>query len=244
MGPSVTAAEVLVSHNRLSYEDWLRGMGLRLAVPLFYCGILKFVMKQLHETYGLGYAKMLDRLVRYCMEGKVESHPVFRRMFLHHNRAWESDEFLAPQADGIPRTKTQLGDAHYRTLMRIVLRDTQAAGPLISELAALIGRDSGHEGGVEFSRWVEYQKLLIDAMALATSRVGGELQTSLQASCLREYAGHAVARDSGSERWVTVRAEYKSLSLEEFISRILYAGIDTLQMFTKFESASSVTAAS
>jgi radical SAM superfamily enzyme YgiQ (UPF0313 family) len=215
-------ADILIGHDRLPYEDWLKGMGLRLIVPVLYCGILKFIIRQLNAVHGLSYAEMLNRLVQYCMEGRVESHLLFRNIFLHYIDAWNT---------------SQCGEAHYGTLMRVILRDTNAASQLISELAEfLVGGVSG-ERSSEFTHWVEYQKLLLRGMSQVALSGAWEAKTDLEGSLLSEYAGYYVAQDTGSCRRLMVRADYRSCSLDDFLSRVLFGGIDTLQIFTKLESA-------
>jgi hypothetical protein len=220
--------DILIGHDRLSYEDWLKGMGLRLAVPVLYCGILKFVIRQLHAVHGLGYAQMLNGLVKYCMEGRVKSHVLFRKMFLHYIDAWNT---------------SQCGEAHYGTLMRVILQDTGAASQLISELAGFLHGGVSDERGTEFTYWVEYQKVLVRAMSQVVRRGADEIQTDLKASHLSDYAGYDVAQDAGSCRWLRVRADYRSSSPDEFLSRILFGSVDTLQMFAKVEAVPPSTAA-
>jgi len=214
-------ADILVGHDRLSYEDWLKGMGLRLVVPVLYCGILKFVIRQLHTVHGLGYAEMLNRLVEYCMEGKVKSHALFRKVFLHYIEAWNS---------------SQCGEAHYGTLMRLLLRDVTAASGLIDELADAIGKGVSGERNTELIYWIEYQKILVKAMSQVALHGAEEIRTDLDASRLFKYSGYHVAQDNGFSRRLRVRADYESVSPDEFLSRILFGGIDTLQMLAKLET--------
>lgn len=227
-------ADILIGHDRLSYQDWLKGMGLRLVVPLFHCGILKFVMARLHAVHGLGYADMLNRLVEYCMEGRVDSHPLFRRIFLHYIDTWDSSQnIVAPPID---IKETQFGGAHYRTLMKVVLQDTSAAGSLISELSMSLSASISGERSTEFNYWIQYQNLLVKAMSQVAFRGAEEIQTTLEASLLLEYAGCGVAEDIGSCRRLRVRADYSTIFPDEFLARIELGSIDTLKMFGGVEA--------
>lgn len=240
MGHGVSDADILIGHDKLRYEDWLKGMGLRLAVPLFHCGLLKFVMGRVHVAGNIGYGQILNRLVEYCMKGPVRSHSLFARIFQHYMTAWDSPggpEALATES-AIVR-ETQFGDAHYRALIKVVLQDTDAAGTLIAELARVAGGRETCEHCPEFPAWVEYQKLLVTAMGQAAFGGSRDIETVLDASLLAEYAGYEVARDFGPHRRVRVRLGYRSLSADEFVFRILYGGIDTLQMFAKLEPETS-----
>lgn len=237
-GPDLSEVEIVIGHDRLDYHDWLKGMCLRLAVPLFYCGILKFVMRRLHAVHGLGYPEMLERLVLYCMQGRVRSHDLFRRIFLSYVGSWDSPEnFDAPLIEGILVRERKFGDTHYRALMKVTIEDENGAGALISEFAEILCEGIDEQHAAEINRWVEYQKLLVQALSQAASGRLGQIRTHLESDMLTEYAGYSIAHDEGHRRQLRVRIDYKSVSLDALAFRVAYGTIDTLEMFAKADSA-------
>lgn len=235
MGQGVCDADILIAHDRLSYAEWLRGMGLRIAVPVFYCGILKFVIRRLHAVYRLDYGAMLDTLVQYCMEGRVTSLPIFGQIFLHYMASSHSPDDAPPAPAGIK--ENQFGHAHYLGLMKCVLRDAQMAGRLIGELSDLLGRGIADARRVEFAGLVEYQKLLVFAMSQVSRRNSDPIQTNLTSAELSELAGMDIAQDHGSFRLLTVRADYRFFTPDDFVFRIFLGGIDTTCMFAPAQPA-------
>ena len=224
-----SCADVLIGHDRLPYEEWLRGMGLRLAVPVFHVGLLKFVMCQLHSVHGLDYGYMLDLLVGYCTRGHLMSHPQFAEIFLHCMALWDSDNYVPSNPVSIE--ENQFGQAHYMALMKCVLNDTVSAEGLIDELCEVLAGDLLEKRGTAFAEWVEYQKLLITAMSQASRHNDRPIRTKFTASQLAEYGEVGFVEDDGSFRHVAIRRDYISFTPDDFITRIFFGGIDTLRMF-------------
>jgi hypothetical protein len=195
-------------------------MALRLVVPLFYCGILKFVLQRLNAVYGLSYSNMLGRLVDYCRAGRVKSHAPVRSVFLHYLNAWNSGEFA---------------EAHYGTLMKIILQKVEAAESLIAELFSVAAAGVCGENDEDVIGWIAYQNLLVRAMAQAVFGVADQIQTDLPASLLRACEPRLVADDLDGNRRLSIRADYLSLPFDEFSSRILFGSIDTLRIFVPDE---------
>lgn len=229
MKQGLSDADILISHNRLPYEEWLKGMGLRIAVPVFYGGILKFVMRQFHSMHGLDYGDMLDLLVRYCMDGRLMSHPQFAKIFLHYMALWDSGDNVLPTPAGIK--ENQFGHAHYLSLMKCVLADTALAKRLIDELCEAIAGELPEGRGAAFAEWAAYQSLLVAAMSQASRHNNHPIRTEFTASQLAEYGEVDFIEDHGSFRHIAIRSDYISYTPDDFIFRIFFGGIDTLSMF-------------
>jgi len=204
-------------------------MGLRIAVPVFHVGILKFVMRQLHSVHGLDYEDMLDRLTRYCMEGRLTSHPQFAEIFLHCMALWDSGDNATSVPESI--TENQFGQGHYLALMKCVLSDMGSAEGLIDELSEVLAGDLQGKRSVAYAEWVEYQKLLITAMSHASRHNNKPVRTKFTASHLAEYGEVDFVDDDGSFRHIAIRPDYISSTPDDFITRIFFGGIDTLRMF-------------
>jgi hypothetical protein len=229
MKQGLSDADVLTGHDRLPYEDWLKGMGLRIVVPVFYCGILKFVMNRLHSVYGMGYGDMLDRLVCYCMEGRLTSHPEFARIFLNCMASWDSGDCAHSTTDGID--ENQFCHGHYLALMKCALGDTLSADRLVDELCKVLAADLPGKRCDEFAGWVEYQKLLITAMSQASRHNNLPIRSNFTALQLAEYGEVDFVEDMGSFRHVAIRSEYMTFTPDDFIVRVFFGDIDTLRMF-------------
>ena len=232
-------ADILISHDQLPYGDWVKGMALRLVVPLLYCGLLKFIMRQLNTRYSLGYGEMLDRLVEYCMAGKIKSNATFRQIFLSHIEAWKSPiSNLPPPSDNPLIKESQFADdAHYRALMKVVLQSPDTARSLITELAVCAADGATDQTADDLVAWIEYQELLIRAMSRAIFGRAEEIQTGMTSAQLDEYAGGHVAEDIGPNRRLRLHPNCRYLSPDGFIFRISYGSIDSLQLFSKREAS-------
>jgi radical SAM superfamily enzyme YgiQ (UPF0313 family) len=241
MKQGLSDAEVLIGHDRLPYEDWLKGMGLRIAVPVFYCGILKFVMHRLHCVHGLDYGYMLDLMVSYCMQGLLKSYPEFTKLFLHCMASWDSGNYVPSIPESI--NENQFCHGHYLALMKCTLSDIASAERLIDELCEVLAGDLLEKHSAVFEEWVKYQKLLLTAMSQASRYNNQPIHTKFTASQLAEYGEVDLVEDDGSFRHITIRRDYMTFTPDDFIIRVFFGDIDTLRLFETVKADPTVSRA-
>ena len=229
---STTLVETVIGHDKLPYKDWLRGVGLRLAVPLFYCGILKFIMTRLHAVCGLSYGEMFDVLLDYCIDGKIRSFPLFSQVFANYMASWDSaGNYDAPLISGILEGSIPRDTVHYQALMKVLANDPEAATALVDELTQELFQAVEAGPLPDFQDWLEYQQLLVEAISRVVQHGAIDLQTGLDRTRLAEYLGEEVPADAGSTKTrLEIRPEYRNAPFDVFVFRISYGSVDTLRL--------------
>lgn len=225
-------AETVVGHDALSYEEWLKGMGLTALVPVLNAGLLKFLLRRFHQVHGLSYRRMLDRLLDYCLAGEIRSNPLFQRVFANLIDSWKS-----PQAFDLKLLQSILGEVsvhhgtpHYQALMRVLVDDAASARLLVEELGSVLLQLVGPDvDAVEFRGWIEYQQIVIEAVCQAAKGEPGEVRTTLGRSRLQDYAGSGLVIRPGDV--LRVRQVFEGYTFNLFIYYLQYGCIDTLEMF-------------
>lgn len=227
--------DTLIGHDRLTFEEWLKGIGLMIGVPIFYFALLKFVMERLRAAHGLGYGEMLDAVLDYCMAGRVKSNPGFQELFLNYIDTWRSPEnydgeLLESFAGG--KISGQFGPPHFQVIMRVLVNDPAAAKELAQELSeVLAGLAAKKLNREEFRCWVAYQELIVEAVTQAAMGTPGTVTTGLTRESLQDFAGCDVAVEQQDGRRLEVRRKYQGASFNIFIFNIIYGSTDTLRMF-------------
>jgi hypothetical protein len=146
--------EIVIGHAKLSYEEWLKGIALRLALSLFYCGILKFVMTRLHVTHHVSYVEMLERLVEYCTNGKIQSHHLFERVFANYVATWDSienfDRELIERILLEGERPVQNATFHDDALWKTIIQDIPLADAWVIELVSVLAEAVGNDLSSDF----------------------------------------------------------------------------------------------
>lgn len=227
-------AETSVGHDKLTFEEWILCVGLMIVVPIFYFGILRFVIERLRSVYGVPYGRMLDQLTRYCLEGRLESHPQVRRLFLNYVETWREPadydtellRSITGTVDGYP------GPHHYQAIMRALMNDVAITGALVEELAHLLAALAERPvDPAELETWIAYQKLIVAAMAQAAGGAPGEVSTDCDVETLRRCAGSTVLIEENGRRKLRVRPKFKRYTFTDFLFQHLYGTFNTLTMF-------------
>lgn len=241
LDPSLRA-DTSVGHDRLSYDEWLTCVGLMVVVPIFYFGLLRFVMRRLRSSCGITYSRMLHRLVRYLMDGEVASHPTVRRLFLNFIDSWrEPERFDAGLVSSITGSISgQFGPPHYQAILKVLTTDVPAARMLVAELSGVLAdlSEAPVDPG-ELSGWVAYQCAIAEAMAQASMGRPGEVLTDLEAHDLRTLSGQPLVvedTDTGRRR-LQVRRNFSRYSFDDFLFQMIYGTCETLEMFASAAEA-------
>lgn len=225
-------AETVVGHASLSYQEWIRGMGLTALVPVLQGGLLKFLLRQLHQVHGLSYVGMIDGLLDYCLEGKVRSSPLFQQVFTNLIESWKSPQAFDRELlrSILGQISIQHGTPHYQALMRVLVDDAAATRSLIEELGGVLRRQvRPAPQAPEWGRWIEYQQIILEAVGQAAKGEPGEVPTRLGQESLRDYAGSGIV--IRGDQALQVRKVFEGYSFNLFIYYLQYGCIDTLEMF-------------
>jgi radical SAM superfamily enzyme YgiQ (UPF0313 family) len=229
--PSVRVSTV-IGHAVLSYKDWLRGITLRLAVPVFHGALLKFLCRRLHDIHGISYFSILDCLVEYCLDRTPRVFPAFWQLFWNYIDSWDCpanynpDLIRAALGSDTPRESL-----HYHAIMKVIAADVEGARALVRECAGILAARFGHRVSEPFNELVEYQEIIVDAVCQAINGMPGEVVTALSAARVRKFAGGSIGREERSMTVLRVKKYYYGAPSDVVAFRISYGSIDTLDMF-------------
>ncbi|SHG96965.1 radical SAM protein [Streptoalloteichus hindustanus] len=82
--------EMVVGHSRMSEEDWLRGLELRLCVYLFQKAVLRCGLRVLHTAGNARLVDLCDRLRDFLFGW--DGDDVVRRLARNYRESWRSPE--------------------------------------------------------------------------------------------------------------------------------------------------------
>jgi hypothetical protein len=137
-------ADVVVSHSRMSFDEWLRGMELRVALTVFQKAVLRCTLQYLHAVSGVRLVDLVDLLRRYLTEACSDG--VVTAIARNFTAAWRDPDRFAGES-----IRSELGgwfipeELHYQAILHRVVADPDRLRALVSEavdycLGALDGR--------------------------------------------------------------------------------------------------------
>ena len=134
--PHMTA-EFVVAHSRMSLEQWLHGLGLRLAISLFYNTWFRGLMWYLHSTTGQRFVDLSEILHCYlanaCKLSTVKAlYDNYMECWLHYDRFDDRLIFGEISDGGI------MEHLHYQAIVRHVLCDRTRMYDFLTDAAAYL----------------------------------------------------------------------------------------------------------
>jgi radical SAM superfamily enzyme YgiQ (UPF0313 family) len=227
--------ETVVGHAKLTYQEWLRGMTLALVVALFYCGLLKFILTRLNRVTGASYGGMLDALLDYGMGAKIQASPLFQKVFTNFVSSWDvPSSYDAGLIEQILGRDSIQDHVHYQALMKIAVYDSKVAKDLVEELANHLYETSGASeivGRQEFSSWVQYQQVLIEALRAVATDSREVIAPALTSEQIAQYSEDDVAIRENDAIMLRVRPELWGSDFDTMVLGIYHGSVDTLRMF-------------
>lgn len=126
-------ADVVVGHSRMTFDDWLWGMELRVPLALFQKAILRCTLQYLHEVTRVRQVDIVDILRDYLTDGC--SDPVVRDIAGNFTVAWRDPETFAG-----PAIRAELAgwaipeELHYQAILHHFVVDPERLTRLTAEV--------------------------------------------------------------------------------------------------------------
>ncbi|MFJ8738745.1 radical SAM protein [Embleya sp. NPDC127516] len=119
-------ADVVTGHARMDFEDWLRGMELRIPLTLFHKCLLRCTLRVLAHTTGTRTVDLVAALGEHLRTGGPD--PIAAYWFGDYTRSWREPERFPREA-----LYAELGDeliheeVHYQAILHSMVRNPDRA---------------------------------------------------------------------------------------------------------------------
>jgi hypothetical protein len=133
-------AKVVVSHAKMTEDEWLRGLELRLCVYLFQKALLRCTLRVLHAASGVRLVDLCELLRDFLFTACSE--PTVRAIAQNYREAWQCPEkvdwVLIDSELGIEFGNNEVyirSEMHYEAILHRVARDPEMAERFLTEAA-------------------------------------------------------------------------------------------------------------
>ncbi|MEU7846062.1 radical SAM protein [Micromonospora parva] len=163
-------AEFVVAHAKMSEDDWLRGMELRLSMAVFYGALLRGLLRVVSRQSGRRVVDLCMLLVDFLRT--TDPATTVGAIVANHRDIWiDPQAFDADLIIGITGSDGIPEHLHYQALLRHLL-DTGAFADFIRQAAAHLW-DRLNPDDVsphEYAELVDYQVFVVGALAVSVRR--------------------------------------------------------------------------
>ncbi|MEU0936882.1 radical SAM protein [Embleya sp. NPDC005971] len=119
-------ADVVTGHARMDFEDWLRGMELRIPLTLFHKCLLRCTLRVLAHTTGTRTVDLVAALGEHLRAGDPD--PIAAYWFADYTRSWRTPETFPREALYAELgTETIHEEMHYQAILHRMVRDPERA---------------------------------------------------------------------------------------------------------------------
>jgi radical SAM superfamily enzyme YgiQ (UPF0313 family) len=202
--------EVVVGHSRLSYEEWLRALSLRLIISVFNHGVLKHVLSKIHETHGIPFVRMCECIHGYVSGGRLRSEPRVEPLFRNYVESWgDYRRYDAELIRGILGRRFIEDHVHYQAIMKVILAGGASSDAFVEEVSRFVAAELCGEGfasGDALRGWIAEQQAIVRAMA-------------------------RIAKNDAGVAGADIRPELFGTAFDTFVLGIYHGSIDTLRLF-------------
>jgi radical SAM superfamily enzyme YgiQ (UPF0313 family) len=192
-GVDELAADCVVAHSAMSYDDWIEGLMLRLSLSVFYKSLLHCTLRLISHHAGARVVDLCQRLVRFL--DTECSDPGIVALARNHAVSWRNPSGYQAQLVLDETGPRVIGEElHYQAIVARMVRDPARLRRLLTEAVEFLGSSpsSPELGGVlsldiagaaafraGLLGQVEEHEFRISASALAVLRAFGDVPASL-----------------------------------------------------------------
>lgn len=120
-------ADVVTSHSRMTFEDWLEGMAFRIPLTLFHKCLLRSALRVIAEVSGVRMVELVELLGAFLRDGAGED-PLISFLMADYTRAWrEPAGFNRSRLYGYIGRPVIHEEVHYQAILRRMVDDEARA---------------------------------------------------------------------------------------------------------------------
>lgn len=163
-------AEFVVAHAKMSEDDWLRGMELRLSMAVFHGALLRGLLRVVSRQSGRRVVDLCMLLVDFLRA--ADPATTVGAVIANHRDVWvDPDAFDAGLVTGITGTDGIPEHLHYQAILRHLLETGGFVGFIRQAAAHLWDRLApGDVSPAEYAELVDYQIFAVGALAASVRR--------------------------------------------------------------------------
>lgn len=226
--------EVVIEHAELSYEEWLRALGISLTMAVFGHGVLKFVILKMHQHYRITFSQMLECIYERLMNGHLLHGAMIQKVFQNYVQSLEDYHLFDKKLIGEILGEEFIQDnVHYQAAMKLILSDDFQASVFIESITEAIADKFVPEEDRDealISEWIKTQSIIVNGLRQITASTMASTAPDLQPNGSTYVLPSVNGHDSPLE--LDLKTEFSSSRFDTFLLGIYHGSVDTLRLFS------------
>lgn len=178
MGNPEVAAEMVVQHHRMTFEEWIEGLELRLALSLFYKALLRSLLWYFHTETGTRFVDMCRLLGKYLTSGESPD-PSLSTLAQNHSASYR--DFHSFDGSLISAELEQveiLEELHYQAILHHFVVSPDRCGQLLADAVGYLRKSVPATAELPDRTVREALSLDLAASSVLRASIAGRVQES------------------------------------------------------------------